>query len=67
MKEKIQHLIDFNKEVRDELWSMLNELNKLERKKMSKEDKEAFKTSKIELLKEVEMRAIFCSELKSLL
>lgn len=67
MKEKIQHLIDFNKEVRDELWSMLNELNKLERKKMSKEDREAFICSKISLEKEVDLRGVFIHELKSLL
>ena len=49
MKEKIQHLIDFNKDVRDEIWHMLNELSKLESKKMSREDREAFICSKISL------------------
>ena len=67
MKEKIQHLIDFNKEVRDEIWHMLNELSKLESKKMSKEDREAYICSKISLEKEVDLRGVFIHELKSLL
>ena len=67
MIEKIQHLIAFNQEARDEIWHMLNELNKLESTKMSKEDEEAFKTSKIELLKEYDLRGVFIHELKSLL
>ena len=67
MKEKIQHLIDFQVETREEIWHILNELNKLESTKMSKEDEEAFKTSKIELLKEYDLRGVFIHELKSLL
>lgn len=67
MKEKIQHLIDFNKEVRDEIWHMLNELSKLESKKMSKEDREAFICSKISLEKEYDIRGTFIHELETLL
>ena len=67
MKQKIQHLIDFNKDVRDEIWNMLNELSKLESKKMSKEDREAFICSKISLEKEVDLRGVFIHELETLL
>ena len=67
MIEKIQHLIDFNKDIRDEIWHMLNELNKLESKKMSKEDREAFICSKISLEKEVDLRGVFIHELETLL
>lgn len=57
----------FRTEAREEIWHMLNELNKLESTKMSKEGEEAFKTSKIELLKEYDLRGVFIHELKSLL
>ena len=67
MDEKIQHLIDFNKDVRDEIWNMLNELNKLESTKMSKEDREAFICSKISLEKEHNIRGVFIHELETLL
>lgn len=67
MKQQIQEMLASHINLKEEVFDMLNELDKLSDSKMSKEDKEAFKTSKIELLKEVEMRAIFCSELKSLL
>ncbi len=67
MKEKIQHLITFNQEARDEIWHMLNELNKLESTKMSKEDREAFICSKISLEKEVDLRGVFIHELETLL
>lgn len=67
MNDKIQHLIDFNKDVRDEIWHMLNELNKLESTKMSKEDREAFICSKISLEKEVDLRGVFIHELETLL
>lgn len=67
MKEKIQHLISFNQEARDELWNMLNELSKLESKKMSKEDREAFICSKISLEKEHDIRGCFIHELETLL
>ena len=67
MKEKIQHLIDFNKDVRDEIWHMLNELNKLESTKMSKEDREAFICSKISYEKEYDIRGCFIHELETLL
>ena len=67
MKDKIQHLIGFNKEVRDEIWHMLNELSKLESKKMSKEDREAYICSKISLEKECDIRGVFIHELETLL
>ena len=67
MNDKIQHLIDFNKDVRDEIWNMLNELSKLESKKMSKEDREAYICSKISLEKEHDIRGVFIHELETLL
>ena len=67
MKEKIQHLISFNQEARDEIWSMLNELSKLESKKMSKEDREAYICSKISLEKEYDIRGVFIHELETLI
>ena len=67
MKQKIQHLIDLNKDVRDEIWNMLNELSKLESKKMSKEDREAYICSKISLEKEHDIRGVFIHELETLL
>ena len=67
MKQKIQHLISFNQEARDELWNMLNELSKLESKKMSKEDREAYICSKISLEKEHDIRGVFIHELETLL
>lgn len=67
MNDKIQHLIDFNKDIRDEIWHMLNELNKLESTKMSKEDREAFICSKIAMEKERDIRGIFIHELETLL
>ena len=67
MIEKIQHLIAFNQEARDEIWHMLNELNKLESTKMSKEDREAFICSKISLEKEHDIRGCFIHELETLL
>ena len=67
MKEKIQHLISFNQEARDEIWNILNELNKLESKKMSKEDREAYICSKISLEKEYDIRGVFIHELETLL
>ena len=67
MIEKIQELIDQHKNLKQEIWHMLNELNKLESTKMSKEDEEAFKTSKIELLKEYDLRGVFIHELETLL
>ena len=67
MNDKIQHLIDFNKDVRDEIWNMLNVLSKLESKKMSKEDREAYICSKISLEKEHDIRGVFIHELETLL
>ena len=67
MIEKIQHLIAFNQEARDEIWHMLNELNKLESTKMSKEAREAFICSKISLEKEHDIRGCFIHELETLL
>jgi hypothetical protein len=67
MKEKVQHLIALQTEVRDEIWHMLNELNKLESTKMSKEDEVTFICSKISLEKEMDLRGVFIHELKSLL
>ena len=67
MIEKIQHLIAFQTEVREEIWHMLNELSKLESKKMSKEDREAYICSKISLEKEHDIRGIFIHELETLL
>ena len=67
MKEKIQRLIDFQTVVRDEIWNMLNELSKLESKKMSKEDREAYICSKISLEKEHDIRGTFIHELETLL
>ena len=67
MKEKIQHLIAFQTEVREEIWHMLNELSKLESKKMSKEDREAYICSKISLEKEYDIRGVFIHELETLL
>lgn len=67
MKEQIQHLIDFNQEARDEIFHILNELNKLESTKMSKEDREAFICSKISLEKEHDIRGVFIHELGTLL
>ena len=67
MIEKIQHLIFFNQEARDEIWHMLNELSKLESKKMSKEDREAYICSKISLEKEHDIRGCFIHELETLL
>ena len=67
MIDKIQHLINFNKDVRDEIWNMLNELSKLESKKMSKEDREAYICSKISLEKEYDIRGVFIHELETLL
>lgn len=67
MIEKIQHLITFNQEAREEIWHMLNELNKLESTKMSKEDREAFICSKISMEKEYDIRGVFIHELETLL
>lgn len=67
MKEKIQRLITFQTEVREEIWNILNELNNLESKKMSKEDREAFICSKISLEKEHDIRGVFIHELETLL
>ena len=67
MIEKIQHLIAFQTEVREEIWHMLNELSKLESKKMSKEDREAYICSKISLEKEHDIRGVFIHELETLL
>ena len=67
MKEKIQHLISFNQEARDEIWSMLNELSKLASKKMSKEDREAYICSKIAMEKEHDIRGVFIHELETLI
>ena len=67
MKEKIQHLISFQTEVREEIWHMLNELNKLESKKMSQEDREAYVCSKIAMEKEIDLRGVFIHELETLL
>ena len=66
MKEKIQHLIAFQTEVREEIWHMLNELSKLESKKMSKEDREAYICSKIAMEKEHDIRGVFIHELETL-
>ena len=46
---------------------MLNELNKLESKKMSQEDREAYVCSKISLEKEYDIRGVFIHELETLL
>ena len=67
MKEKIQHLIDFQVETREEIWHILNELNKLESTKMSKEDREAYICSKIAMEKEHDIRGCFIHELETLL
>ena len=67
MRHKIQELIDQHKNLKQEIWHMLNELNKLESKKMSKEDREAFICSKISLEKEHDIRGCFIHELETLL
>ena len=67
MEEKIQELIDQHKNLKQEIWHMLNELNKLESTKMSKEDREAFICSKISLEKEHDIRGCFIHELETLL
>lgn len=63
MKHKIQELIDQNKNLKQEIWSMLNEINKVSDKDISEEDK----TFKIRLEKEYDMRSLFISELQSVL
>ena len=67
MIEKIQELIDQHKNLKQEIWHMLNELNKLESTKMSKEDREAYICSKISLEKEYDIRGVFIHELETLL
>lgn len=67
MRQQIQDLIDFQTETKEEIWNMLNELSKLESKKMSKEDREAYICSKISLEKEYNIRGVFIHELETLL
>ena len=67
MRQQIQDLIDFQTETKEEIWNMLNELSKLESKKMSKEDREAYICSKISLEKEHDIRGTFIHELETLL
>lgn len=63
MKEQIQYLIIFHTQAKEEVYSLLNQLNKVSDKDISEEDR----TFKIRLLKEYDMRSLFISELQSVL
>ena len=67
MVEKVKFLIEHNKLAKEEIWSMLNDLNSINDSKMSAEDREALLISKAELQKEYDMRSMFIGELNSLL
>ena len=63
MKEQIQYLITFHTQAKEEVYSLLNQLNKVSDKDISEEDR----TFKIRLEKEYDMRSLFISELQSVL
>ena len=63
MKEQIQYLITFHTQAKEEVYNLLNEINKVSDKDISEEDR----TFKIRLLKEYDMRSLFISELQSVL
>lgn len=63
MKEQIQYLITFHTQAKEEVYSLLNEINKVSDKDISEEDR----TFKIRLEKEYDMRSLFISELQSVL
>lgn len=67
MVNKIKFLIEHNNLAKEEIWSMLNDLNSINDSKMSAEDREALLISKAELQKEYDMRSMFIGELNSLL
>ena len=55
MVNKIKFLIEHNNLAKEEIWSMLNDLNSINDSKMSAEDREALLISKAELQKEYDM------------
>lgn len=63
MKEQIEYLITFHKQAKEEVYNLLNEINKVSDKDISEEDR----TFKIRLEKEYDMRNLFISELQSVL
>ena len=63
MKEQIEYLIAFHIQAKEEVYSLLNEINKVSDKDISEEDR----TFKIRLEKEYDMRNLFISELQSVL
>ena len=63
MKEQIEYLIAFHIQAKEEVYNLLNEINKVSDKDISEEDR----TFKIRLEKEYDMRNLFISELQSVL
>lgn len=67
MKEKIEDLVDNHKLIRLELNNFIEELNKIDISKLSKQEYNDLTESKLRYSQEISLRAGFINELQSLL
>lgn len=66
MKEEIKKLIEQQKTYKEECFEQANELLKINREKLSDEEKSLLKDSVLLLEKEIELRLVFINELEKL-
>lgn len=67
MKEQIKELIHHHKEARQEVFSLLEELSRIDDSKLSHKEKDILIESKIKLSEEYDMRGLFITDLKNLI
>ena len=67
MKEQIENLIVQQKYFKDECFEQANELLKINKEKLSEEEKRLLEDSILVLEKEIELRLVFANELEKLL
>ncbi|WP_396180308.1 hypothetical protein [Flavobacterium sp.] len=67
MKYKMQELIYSHKNYKQEVYMLLNELSKINKNKLLKEEKKLLEDQLLLLEQEHHLRSVFISELESLL
>lgn len=67
MKEKIKELIQHHTNSKNEISSMLEELNQIDNSKLSYQEIDSLEESKLKLLDELYFRSLFISDLENLL
>lgn len=67
MKQKILDLIEQYKEQKQEVFTMLEELNQINTTKLNYKENDSLREHKIKLSEEYDMRGLFITDLKNLL